>query len=380
MKPKLRVGITCYPTIGGSGIIATELGLALSRIGCEVHFISYEPPFRVDLTLPRVYFHKVKLNEYTLFKYPDYTLPLAVEMYTVHKKFKLDILHVHYAVPHATAALLAVKIIKARNTIIPPKIITTLHGTDITLLGRDKSLKPIICYSIQNSDGITTVSKSLQDDTKKIFSIHRPIEVIYNFYSPKPTTKSRESMRRDLGLRDKDFLVLHISNLRPVKRIPDLLKTISLVSKKHSIKLLILAGSSFHQYLPLVHKYNLKRSVIVKEKVLHIENYLQAADLGFYPSELESFGLGILETMRFGSPIVATKVGGIPEVVENGKSGLLYKVGDIAGFKHGIECFIKDRKQLKIMGENAKVRACNKFSAEIAVHRYLNYYKKILKI
>jgi L-malate glycosyltransferase len=374
-KDKLSIGIVCYPSVGGSGVVATELGNTLARMGHFVHFISYEIPFRLDQTIPNIYFHKVEINEYELFKYPDYTLPLAVKISEISTKFNLDILHAHYAVPHATAALLAKKIIE-HNGGVAPKIITTLHGTDISLLSNDPNLKSIIQYSIENSDGVTAVSQSLKDDTIKSLGIGCSIKVIHNFYTPKVPTKTKEEVRADLGLKNDDLLLIHLSNLRPVKRIPDLLKILK-ETNDGRVKLLILAGADFSLFNKLVDDYKISNRVIVKENVFDIENYLQAADLGIYTSETESFGMGVLETMFFGHPVLATKVGGVPEVLQNGEHGFLYEVGNVEGFKEGIVAILNDKETSKIMGDKAMNYAKENFSVERIINQYLDFYRSI---
>jgi N-acetyl-alpha-D-glucosaminyl L-malate synthase BshA len=373
----LKIGIVCYPSVGGSGIVATNLGLELSKLGHEVHFISYEPPFRLMGKHKNIFFHKVHINEYSLFKYPDYTLPLAVEIGNVHEKHELDIVHVHYAVPHATAALLAKDMIKQCSHCKPPKIITTLHGTDITLLAQDKSLDEVIKFSIEKSDGVTAVSENLKKDTLKILKTKKPIEVIYNFYSPPKPTKSRANVRKGLKIKNDDLLGIHLSNLRPVKRIPDLLEITARI-KNPRYKLLILAGGDFKPYLPLVKKLGIQNKLIIKEKVTSIENYINASDLAIFTSETESFGLGALECMSYGLPVLATTSGGTPEVLEHNKTGLLSKVGDIKDFAKNLNKLILDTDLRKQMGENAKKIASEKFSSSKIVPRYVEYYKKIL--
>jgi len=369
---KLKIGIVCYPSVGGSGIVATNLGNELAKLGNHVHFISYDEPFRLDLTLPNVRFHKVNINRYNLFKYPDYTLPLAVTIEQVQRKYKLDVVHVHYAVPHATAALLARRIMRQNKTTLP-KIVTTLHGTDITLLAHDKNLFDIIKYSIERSHCVTAVSQSLKDDTIKILRPDKDIKVIYNFYTPLPVSKSRSAVRKGLKIKDTDFLAIHLSNLRPVKRIPDLLKIASLMKPFLNFKLLILAGESFAQYLPLAKKLKLK-NIIVKDNVKDIQNYISAADAGVYTSADESFGMGILETMSYGKPVLATKVGGVPEVMRNGQDGYLFKVGDVKGFANKLKLLMEDPSLLAKLGGNAKTRAKENFSADVIVKEYIKHY------
>src|SRR5690242_1091742 len=270
---KLAIGITCYPSVGGSGIVASQLGSELARLGHRVHFIAYEPPFRLERHHPRVFFHQVEVNEYGVFKYPDYTLPLAVKMVAVSDKFKLDVLHVHYAVPHATAALLATAIARERRQ-HAPRVITTLHGTDISLLGRDPNLRPIVKYSIENSDGVTAVSESLRRETVQVLRTRKPIEVIYNFFRPKPPSKSRAQVRTEMGIREQDFLLIHMSNLRPVKRVPDVLRVLAEVKR---VKLVLLAGAPFDEFEPLVKKLGIARRLVVLPRVVDIENYIHAA-------------------------------------------------------------------------------------------------------
>jgi len=378
VKP-LSIGITCYPTVGGSGIVASQLGSELARLGHKVHFISYEPPFRLDRKQRNVTFHRVELNEYRLFKYPDYTLPLAVKMVEVANKHKLDILHVHYAVPHATAALLATQIARDQNR-RAPHVITTLHGTDITLLARDPNLGPIIKYSIESSCGVTAVSRSLKAETIQVLKTRKPIEVIYNFYRPKPPRKGRAEVRRALRVRASDFLLIHLSNLRPVKRVPDILHVIADLKKdEDSVKLLILAGASFGPFLPLVKRLGIEDRVIVKENVLDIENYVHAADGGLYASEKESFGMGVLETMSFGKPVVATRVGGVAEIVVNNRTGFLARLGDVQAMAAGVRRLAGDPELAARMGAAARERAQQEFSSKKSVEQYLDLYRRTIR-
>jgi N-acetyl-alpha-D-glucosaminyl L-malate synthase BshA len=375
---RLAIGITCYPSIGGSGIVASQLGSELARLGHRIHFISYEPPFRLDRKQRNVTFHRVELNEYRLFKYPDYTLPLAVKMVEVAAKYELDILHVHYAVPHATAALLATQI--AREQIRQaPHVITTLHGTDITLLARDRSLGPIIKYSIESSCGVTAVSRSLKAETIQVLKTRKPIEVIYNFYRPKPPRKGRAEVRRALRVRDSDFLLIHLSNLRPVKRVPDVLKVVADVKDQGNIKLLVLAGESFAPFRPLVKRLGIDDRVIVKENVLDIENYLHAADGGLYASEKESFGMGVLETMSFGKPVVATRVGGVAEIVKDKRTGFLARLGDVKAMAAAVRRLAADPELAARMGAAARSRAEQEFSSQKSVAQYLDLYRRTIR-
>ncbi len=378
---KLAIGITCYPTIGGSGIVASQLGNELARLGHRVHFISYEPPFRLDMHQPNVEFHQVQINEYQLFKYPDYTLPLAVKMVAVAQKCKLDLLHVHYAVPHATAALLATDIAR-RQKRRTPHVVTTLHGTDITLLGRDPNLRPIIKYSIESSCGVTAVSKSLKRETAHVLKTRKPIQAIHNFYRPVEPSLTRAEVRRSLPgslpVKDSDFLLIHMSNLRPVKRVPDVLRVLAELKDRENIKLLLLAAGPFDEYMPLAEELGVLPNLIVCSNVVDIENYLHASDVGLYTSEKESFGMGVLETMSFGKPVVATNVGGVPELVVDRETGFLEKLGGVRSMARDVRKLACDAKLTAAMGEAAQARAQREFSAEKSVNLYLDYYREIM--
>src|SRR5471030_300057 len=272
----LKIGITCYPSVGGSGILATALGEELAQRGHEVHFISYERPFRLPVDVPRLHFHPVIINDYDLFKYPDYTLPLSVKMAEVSRDCQLDVLHVHYAVPHATAAILARSMLPPEQQ---PKVVTTLHGTDTTLLGLDAGYRPAIHHALTCSDAVTTVSAYLKSETQQVLGFNRPMEVIHNFFTPRPPKRSREEVRRELCVKD-EAVIIHSSNLRPLKRIDLLLETVARIRRRDSFKLVILAGGSFEPFVNDVRRLGLENKVIVREKVNDIEDYLQAADLG----------------------------------------------------------------------------------------------------
>ncbi len=378
---KLKIGMVCYPSVGGSGIVATALGSWLADLGHEVHFISYDPPFHLNIRQKNVFFHRVRFKEYELFKYPDYTLPLAVKMVDIAQKYKLDIMHVHYAVPHATAALLAKQIALVEKMHFP-NVVTTLHGTDITLLAGDKTLAPVIKYSIESSCGVTAVSESLRKSTMKILDKKKPIRVIHNFYDPKEITEERSAIRKSLKVGEKDLLIIHMSNVRAVKDIPTLLRIIAKVKKDRDgsrIKLLILSGGDFGQYEPLVKKLGIKDRVIVKKDVRHIQNYIHAADMGLYTSLEESFGMGILETMSYGRLVLATRVGGIPEFMQHGKTGFLFKKGDIDAFAGKILELANDSETTVKLGNNAGERAQNSFSGKEIVAQYIAYYREIIR-
>jgi len=371
----LRIGITCYPSVGGSGILATALGKDLARRGHDVHFICYERPFRLSTDGPGPHFHHVAINDYGLFKYPDYTLPLSVRMAEVSRDHRLDVLHVHYAVPHATAAILARSMLPREQQ---PRVVTTLHGTDTTLLGYDPNYAPAIRHALINSDAITTVSESLKRETQRVFDFEDPIEVIHNFFVPRPPRRSREEVRRELGLVD-EVVVLHSSNLRPGKRIDLLLETVARVRPVNAFKLLVLAGEPFAPFAEQVRQLGLADSVIVRERVTDIEDYLQVADIGLYTSETESFCLSILEAMCFGCPSVSTRVGGIPEVVEDNQSSLLVPFGDVDALAGALEGLIDDNARRRALGRAAQARARERFSAEVIVPRYEALYRRLCR-
>ncbi len=376
MRP-LKVGITCYPSVGGSGVIATMLGVGLAELGHEVHFISYDPPFRLPKNMPRVHFHKVNISSYGLFKYPDYTLPLSVEMARVCCENQLDILHVHYAVPHATAAVLALCMLPPEKR---PKVVATLHGTDTTLLGADPSYGPAILHALRQSHAVTAVSQFLKNETRRVIGFDGPIEVIYNFFEPGTPGNTREEVRKNLGIKKDELVILHSSNLRPVKRFDLLLDAIAAVRPKESFKLLVLAGGDFAQYEERVRGLGLEDRIIVKANVLEIDDYLACADLALYTSETESFCLSILEAMFFGCPSVSTNVGGIPEVVRDRIDGLLVPFGNPQELTRAIESLIRDPELRATLGRNASAVAHSRFTTEIIVPQYLDLYYGLLNI
>lgn len=370
----LRIGIACYPLVGGSGILASALGTELARRGHDVHFFAYERPVRLEFGQANLHFHKVEVGEYSLFKYPDYTLPLAVKMAEVAESHKLDIIHAHYAVPHATAAYLAKRM--ANNDRL--RIVTTLHGTDTTLLGRDPKYRPAIEYALRHSDVVTTVSRSLREESERRFALDRPIRVVPNFFTPGEATLDREALRAELGLGDA-FTLLHASNLRPVKRVDLLLRAISALSDEANVKLLVVAGAAFEHYWPMVDELGIRGRIVVRENGYPIENYIEASDAGVYTSEQESFCLSILESMFFAKPSFAFAVGGIPEVVESGVSGLLHPFGDVLALSQSIEKYSRDRDAMANMGEAAKARAEKLFCADQVVPMYLDCYREALE-
>ena len=370
----LKIGITCYPSVGGSGILASALGEELAKRGHEIHFISYERPFRIKADATHVFFHPVIINDYGLFKYPDYTLPLSVKMAEVSRDYGLDILHVHYAVPHATAAILALEMLPADRR---PKLITTLHGTDTTLLGSDLGYGPAVRHALERSDAVTAVSEFLRRETHRVLSSGRPIEVIYNFFAPKTPTRTRAQIREELGLGD-EALVLHLSNLRPVKRIDRLLETVALIRPRESFKLLILAGGDFTVFESEVQRLGIGDRIIVRQNVFEIEDYLNAADLALFTSDSESFCLSILEAMAFACPSVTTSVGGIPEVVDHNVNGVLVPSAEPQDLATAVASLINDPARRAALGQAAQRKASTIFSADHIVSQYESYYRAVI--
>lgn len=322
---------------------------------------------------PRLFFHPVMINDYGLFKYPDYTLPLSVKMAEVSRAHQLDVLHVHYAVPHATAAVLA------RAMLAPgagPRVVTTLHGTDTTLLGADPGYGPAIHHALTHSDAVTTVSHYLKAETERVLGFTGPMDVIHNFFEPRPARRSRAEVRRELGLGD-DVLLVHSSNLRPVKRIDLLLDAVARVKARAPFKLLILAGGSFAPFAETARRLKVEEQLIVRENVLDVEDYLQAADAGFYTSESESFCLSILEAMCFACPSVATQVGGVPEVIQHNESGVLVPFGDAAALARALENLIDSPASRRSLGEAARARARKLFCADVIVPQYEALYRRV---
>jgi N-acetyl-alpha-D-glucosaminyl L-malate synthase BshA len=294
-------------------------------------------------------------------------------MAEVSRDHGLDVLHAHYAVPHATAALLACAMLPAGRR---PKVITTLHGTDTTLLGRDPGYGPAIRHALMCSDAVTAVSAWLERETHRVLAVDRPIEVIHNFFEPQPPRRTRAEVRRELGV-DREVVVLHASNLRPLKRIDLLLETAARLRPREAFKLVILAGGDFAPFAGEVRRLGLADRVIVRERVSAIEDYLQAADVGLFPSDLESFCLSLLEAMCFACPCVATAVGGIPEVVTSGATGLLVPPGDVDALVHAVESLIRDPARRLVLGQAARQQARTLFSAEAIVPRYEELYRRV---
>jgi L-malate glycosyltransferase len=324
----LKIGIVCYPTYGGSGVIATELGKALADRGHSVHFITYKQPFRLDSFHPNISYHEVSFENYALFQYPPYETALASRMVDVVQFEKLDLLHVHYAIPHASAAYLAQQILKEKGINIP--FITTLHGTDITLVGKDKSFLPVVEFSINNSNGITAVSNSLKEDTLQSFTIKKEIEVIYNFINLSRFSRVAKPHFRKLVAEDNERILIHVSNFRKVKRVEDVIKMFDILLKKTKAKLLMVGDGPERQPAEeLCRSLQICDNVKFLGKQEAIEDLMAISDLFILPSQSESFGLAALEAMACQVPVISSNTGGLPELVVDGYNGYMSNVGDV---------------------------------------------------
>ena len=375
MEKKLKIGIVCYPTFGGSGVVATELGKALADKGHEIHFITYSQPVRLGSLRKNVRYHEVNVSDYPLFLYPPYELVLASKMVDVAKHEGLDLLHVHYAIPHASAAYMAKQILKREGINLP--VITTLHGTDITLLGRDASFEPVISFAINESDAVTAVSQSLRTDTYKLFGINIDIEVIPNFLNPTPINEDVVKEIREEYAPDGTPMLIHISNFRPVKRVMDVMEIYKRVNElKPSILIMVGDGpdrSKAEQFA----RDNRLNDVIFVGNVKNPMELLSAADVMLLPSESESFGLAALEAMASGVPVVSSNAGGLPELNRHGVSGLMSNVGDVDEMAKQVFYLIEKEERLLKFKDQARERA-NAFSLEAVLPLYEKLYDKVL--
>ena len=356
MTKHLKIGIVCYPTYGGSGVVATELGIALADKGHEVHFISYDQPFRLDLYSENIYFHQVNVPDYPLFEYAPYELNLTSKLVDVALYEKLNILHVHYAIPHASAAVNAKQILATYGIHIP--IVTTLHGTDITLLGKDKSFKPVIEYAINQSDAVTAVSQNLKEETLLNFKIKDEIKVIPNFIDMSLYNQDCNQILRDKFAKKEEPILVHISNFRKVKRVKDVVKIFEKVNKKVTSKLLMIGdGPERLKAEQLCRKLGIAKQVRFLGKLKVIEKFLCIADVFVLPSETESFGLVALEAMASKVAVISTNSGGLPEVNIDGKTGYLSDVGDVNKMANDTIELLKDTEKLNAFKNNALAHA-----------------------
>lgn len=374
----MKIGIVCYPTYGGSGVVATELGMALAQKGHEVHFITYSMPFRLDQFLPNLHYHEVTVNDYPLFDYQPYELILASKLVDVVKYEKLDLLHVHYAIPHASAAYMAKQILASKGINIP--FITTLHGTDITLLGKDESFEPVISFVINQSDAVTAVSESLKQETYQYFATNRKIEVIPNFIELELYQHPNLGCAKERYAPNGEKILMHISNFRPVKRVEDVLRVFSKVRTQIPAKLLLVGdGPDRHKMEALCRELNTCDDVKFLGKMKGTEDILSLADLFLLTSETESFGLAALEAMAAKVPVVSTNTGGIPEINIHGFSGMLSRVGDVDSMANDAVFILSEEKRHLQFKENAFLQA-QKFTLEIVLPQYENLYKSVLGI
>ena len=368
------IGIVCYPTFGGSGVLATELGVELSKKGHEIHFITYNQPVKLELLSNNVHFHEVVVPDYPLFHYPPYELALSSKLVEMVKKYNIDVLHVHYAIPHAYAAFMAKQMLNSESISIP--VFTTLHGTDITLVGSHPSYKSAVEFSINNSDYVTTVSKSLKDDTINLFNIQTEINVIPNFVNLDKYKK--QNLPIDL-LTKNNKIITHVSNFRKVKRIDDVIDVFYGINKKIPSKLLMIGeGPEKNKAERKVKKMGIKDKVIFFGNSNETSKILSFSDLFLLTSEVESFGLSALEAMAASVPVISTKIGGIPEVNKDGFSGLLSEVGDIDKMISDSLYILSSEKLLNQFKKNAREQA-KKFNIQNIVPQYEKIYKKLKK-
>ncbi len=377
----MRIGITCYPTYGGSGVVATELGIELSNLGHEVHFISYSQPFRLNGRDDGIFYHEVPVSSYPLFEFPPYDLALASRMAEVAEYYSLDLLHVHYAIPHSVSALLARQMLATRGRRLP--FVTTLHGTDITLVGLDRSYLPITRYAIQESDGVTSISNYLRDKTIADFDVTRPIETITNFvncdvYTPIKDEATRARCRSHYAAPDEP-LIVHLSNFRPVKRVTDVVKIFALIARERPAQLILIGdGPDRSSAEWLAHDLGIHSRIHFLGKQERVSELLALADLLVMPSELESFGLAALEAMACKVPSIATRVGGVPELIDDGVTGLLFPVGDVDAMAAGALGLLNDPSRLHAMREAGRKTAQKRFCSTLVVPQYVRYYEQIL--
>lgn len=372
----MRIGIVCYPTFGGSGVVATELGKALAEKGHEVHFITYSQPARLSKLSGNIFYHEVAVSDYPLFDYQPYELVLSGKIVDVVKYEKLDLLHVHYAIPHASAAYMAKKILESENISIP--VITTLHGTDITLLGKDPSFEPVITFAINNSDAVTSVSESLKQDTLKFFKIKKEVHVVPNFICINDYKDYNKHCNRSDYAGSNEKIVIHISNFRKVKRIEDVISVFSKIAEKVPSKLLLVGdGPERSNIEKMVREKGLLKEVRFLGKVSEPESLLCISDLFLLTSETESFGLAALEAMACKVPVISTNTGGIPEVNKHGVSGFLSNVGDVDDMAKNALKVLSD-EHLSTFKEQAYKRA-KEFDVSKILPLYINIYKKVSK-
>jgi L-malate glycosyltransferase len=375
----LNIAIVCYPTFGGSGVVATELGIALSKLGHNVHFVTYHQPVRLDIiNTPNLYFHEVNVPDYPLFKYQPYELALSSRLVDVVKAHKIDVLHVHYAIPHAYAAYMAKKMLLDEGISIP--IVTTLHGTDITLVGSHPFYRTAVTFSINHSDCVTAVSESLKQDTLRLFDIKTEIKVIPNFIDALKLEEKEKPCERSLLAPKEDKIITHISNFRPLKRVLDVIAIFEKISPHVSSRLLMVGeGPEKDKAMAYVKKNGLKEKVLFLGNSNEIDKILCYSDLFLLPSAMESFGLVALEAMANGVPVISSNAGGLAEVNKQGFSGFLSEVGDVDSMAKNALYLLNDEAKLKQFKNQAKKQA-QIFNIDKVVNQYENIYNKAIRI
>lgn len=373
----MRIGIVCYPTFGGSGVVATELGKELALEGHEVHFITYDLPVRFDSFISNLHYHEVRVSDYPLFDYQPYELVLASRMVDVAEHENLDLLHVHYAIPHASAAYMAREILRSRGINIP--YVTTLHGTDITLVGKDASFEPVITFAINQSDAVTAVSESLKQDTYNHFGVSREIEVIPNFIDIQRYEGCSTDGVRKAFAPNGERILFHASNFRPVKRVEDVVKVFSQVRKEMPCKLLLAGdGPERPKIEALCRELGTCKDVHFLGKLKHIEEVYSVADAFLLPSETESFGLAALEAMASAVPVISSNTGGIPEINIQGKTGYLSNVGDVDDMAKNTLRILQNQELMESTKQRALLRA-KEFSKQSIIPIYEDLYERVLR-
>ncbi|WP_440972302.1 N-acetyl-alpha-D-glucosaminyl L-malate synthase BshA [Marinococcus luteus] len=373
----MKIGITCYPTVGGSGVIATELGKLLAERGHEIHFITSAIPYRLTETSPNIYYHEVSVNQYEVFQYPPYSLTLASKMAEVVNREELDVLHVHYAVPHAVCAILA-----RDMTDHPVKVVTTLHGTDITVLGHDSSLRDIIRYAIQRSDEVTAVSDALVEQTRQMLEVDRDIHTIYNFvdervYGPK---MDKKDLKKAYNIDENEKVLLHVSNFRPVKRVVDVVRTFAAVQAEVSCKLVMLGdGPDREKAWAEAKRLGVDQDVLFLGNQREVSDYLHVADLMLLLSEKESFGLAALEAMACGVPVIGTDVGGIPEVIFHNETGYVVPLGAVELAAQQAVGLLTDPDRMKRFKQRSLDVVEEYFSSARIVAQYEEVYRRTVE-
>ena len=374
----MKIGIVCYPTFGGSGVVATELGIELSKKGYEIHFITYSQPVRLDALSSNLHYHEVNVPDYPLFKYEPYELALSSKLYDVISKYEIDVLHVHYAIPHAYAAYMAKKILNENGYKIP--IVTTLHGTDITLVGNHPFYKPAVTFSINKSDIVTCVSKSLMEDTREFFGIQRDIKVIPNFIDIDKYERKHNNCEKNVISEGDEKIIVHISNFRPLKRIIDVIKIFKKINSEISSKLIMVGdGPEKKKAKDYLRKNNLKNRVIFLGKTNEVDEILCSSVLFLLPSEIESFGLAALEAMALKVPVISTNIGGLSELNINGNSGYTSDIGDIDSMASNAIKILSD-KSLKKKYSSQAFENAKKYDIKKIIPLYESVYQEALNI